>query len=330
MEERNEDLERIPGWLKHELVDKPTAHAGLVHPFLHWFLLRRATPTGMRRHPAPADRDLRRRVSVALDFLAWVDQRGLTLTDLAQEHTDDWIAGATSQRRYLIRYFLKGTTSRRLTRELTVPSIPSQEPQDLFDDDDRWRLRQRCLTDDALPTDVRAGARSPCCSVCPPNVFATWRLNTSSSVTSTPTWSWVVTPSCCLHGSPSSFGNLPNGPNCGRSSREPNQALGGSDVREQPVQRARARLPVFVAGLRSGVEVVGAGAVHPPPRQLVHDVRHPRRRWHPAFGEAVQPRVEGPYESGAVLGAARGAFQRCGETGRRRRRDPDRRARPLP
>lgn len=111
----------------------------------------------MRRQPASADRDLRRRVSVALDFLAWMDQRGLPLAALAQEHIDDWIAGATSQRRYLIRYFLKWTTSRRLTRELTVPSTPSQEPQDLLDDDDRWRLLQRCLTDDALPTDVRAG-----------------------------------------------------------------------------------------------------------------------------------------------------------------------------
>ena len=36
-----------------------------------------------------------------------MDQRGLILADLAQEHIDDWIAGATSQRRYLIRYFLK-------------------------------------------------------------------------------------------------------------------------------------------------------------------------------------------------------------------------------
>jgi hypothetical protein len=170
---RNEDLERIPGWLEHELADKPAAHAGLARPFLHWFLLRRARQrAAMRCHPASADRDLRRRVSVALDFLAWMDQRGLALADLAQEHIDDWIAGATSQRRYLIRYFLKWTTSRQLTRELTVPSIPSQEPQDLLDDD-RWRLLQRCLTDDALPTDIRAGGAITCCSACPPNVFAT-------------------------------------------------------------------------------------------------------------------------------------------------------------
>ncbi len=157
LDERNEDIERIPGWLEHELANKPVAHANLARPFLHWFLLRRARQrAATRRHPASADRDLRRRLRVALDFLAWMDQRGLALADLAQEHIDDWIAGATSQRRYLVRYFLKWTTSRRLTRELTVPSIPGQEPQNFLDEDDRWPLLQRCLTDDALPTDVRA------------------------------------------------------------------------------------------------------------------------------------------------------------------------------
>ncbi|MFE9976105.1 hypothetical protein ACFYRD_36685 [Streptomyces hirsutus] len=157
LEERHEDLERISGWLEHELADKPAAHASLVRPFLHWFLLRQARQrAATRHHPSSADRDLRRRVSVALDFLAWMDQRGLTLADLAQEHIDAWTTGATSQRRYLIRYFLKWTTSRRLTRELTVPSIPRQEPQSLLDEDDRWPLLQRCLTDDDLPADVRA------------------------------------------------------------------------------------------------------------------------------------------------------------------------------
>ncbi|MEU2874602.1 hypothetical protein ABZ769_36390 [Streptomyces olivoreticuli] len=93
--ERNEDLERIPGWLEHELADKPAAHAGLARPFLHWFLLRRARQrAATRHHPASADRDLRRRLSVALDFLAWMDQRGLTLADLVQEHIDDWITGS--------------------------------------------------------------------------------------------------------------------------------------------------------------------------------------------------------------------------------------------
>ncbi len=159
LEERNEDIERIPGWMEHELADKPAAHANLARPFLHWFLLRRARRrAAIRRHSASADRDLRRRVRVAPDFLTWMDQRGLALDKLAQEHIDDWIAGATSQRRYLIRYFLKWTISCRLARELTVPSVPRQEPQNLLDEDDRWPLLQRCLTDDDLSTDVRAAA----------------------------------------------------------------------------------------------------------------------------------------------------------------------------
>ncbi|MFF9651992.1 hypothetical protein [Streptomyces sp. NPDC014622] len=126
MDVRNEDLEGIPGWsMEHELADKPAPHANLTRPFLHWFLLRRARQRAAhRRHPVSADRGLRRRVSVALDFLAWMDQRGLALADLAQEHIGDWIAGTTGQRRYLIRYFLKWTASRRLTREMTVPLHP--------------------------------------------------------------------------------------------------------------------------------------------------------------------------------------------------------------
>ncbi|MCX4391481.1 MULTISPECIES: hypothetical protein [unclassified Streptomyces] len=140
---RNEDLERIPGWLEHELADKPAAHANLARPFLHWFLLRRARQrAAVRRYPASADRDLRRRVSVALELLAWLDQQQLALEDLTQEHVDDWITGSASQRRYLLRYFLNWTAGRQLTRKLTVPSIPQQEPQALLDEDDRWHILQ--------------------------------------------------------------------------------------------------------------------------------------------------------------------------------------------
>ncbi|WP_406358500.1 hypothetical protein [Streptomyces sp. NBC_00658] len=55
-------------------------------PARNWFLLRRARQrAATRHHPASADRDLRRRVSVALDFLAWIGQRDLALADLTQE-----------------------------------------------------------------------------------------------------------------------------------------------------------------------------------------------------------------------------------------------------
>ena len=37
-----------------------------------------------------------------------------------------------------------------------MPTIPRQQPAKLLDDDERWRLLQRCLPDTALPVDIRA------------------------------------------------------------------------------------------------------------------------------------------------------------------------------
>ncbi|MFF8791184.1 hypothetical protein [Streptomyces sp. NPDC015125] len=79
----------------HELADKPAAHANLARPFLHWFLLRRARQrAATRRHPASADRDLRRRVRVA-----WTSWPGRINADWPsptsrRSDIDDWIAAA--------------------------------------------------------------------------------------------------------------------------------------------------------------------------------------------------------------------------------------------
>jgi hypothetical protein len=154
---RHEDLERVPSWLEHHLVGKPAAHANLVRPFLHWFLLRRArSRAAARRYPASAGRDLRRRVLVALELLAWLDEQKIRLEELRQDDIDRWLDGEDTQRRNRIRYFLAWTAGRGLTGKLTVPLIPRQQPADLLGDDERWQLLHRCLTDEALPADVRA------------------------------------------------------------------------------------------------------------------------------------------------------------------------------
>ena len=58
--------------------------------------------------------------------------------------------------RYRVSYFLSWTAARGLSRRLTVPAVPSQQPADLLDDDQRWQLLQRCLTDTTMPVGVRA------------------------------------------------------------------------------------------------------------------------------------------------------------------------------
>jgi ribosomal protein L40E len=155
--QRDEDLERVPAWLEHHLAGKPAGHARLIRPFLHWSLLRRARSRARRRQfPASIGRQLRRRVLIALEFLAWIDQQGSTLAGLCQDDVDRWLGQEQTQRRYGVSYFLSWTAARGLSRRLTVPPIPSQEPADFLDDDQRWQLLQRCLTDGTLPIGVRA------------------------------------------------------------------------------------------------------------------------------------------------------------------------------
>ncbi|MEV0634020.1 hypothetical protein AB0I77_03400 [Streptomyces sp. NPDC050619] len=155
--ERHEDLERVPAWLEHHLADKPVEHANLFRPFLHWHLLRRArSRAGKRAFPTTVGRDLRRRILVALDLLAWIDIQDTTLEDLQQDDLDRWLDEENTQRRNRIRYFLSWTADRGLSRRLTVLPIPCQEPADILDDDERWQLLQRCLTDETLPIEARA------------------------------------------------------------------------------------------------------------------------------------------------------------------------------
>ncbi|WUI03953.1 hypothetical protein OHR68_19860 [Spirillospora sp. NBC_00431] len=117
--ERHEDLERVPAWLEHHLADKPVEHANLVRPFLHWHLRRRARSRASRRaYRTTAGRELRRRIPVALDLLAWSDASGTTLAELRQDDLDRWLDEENSQRRNRVRYFLGWTADRGLSRRL--------------------------------------------------------------------------------------------------------------------------------------------------------------------------------------------------------------------
>jgi hypothetical protein len=95
-------------------------------------------------------------VLIALEFLAWIDQQGTTLAELRQDDVDRWLGEEQTQVRYRVSYFLSWTADRGLSRRLTVPAVPSQQPAHFLGDDQRWQLLQRCLTDSTMPVGVRA------------------------------------------------------------------------------------------------------------------------------------------------------------------------------
>ena len=152
---RAELLERIQPWLDQVLSDRPPHHATLVRPFAIWHALRRARQRARRRPTtATSATYVRSQVTIALNFLSWLDRRGQTLTTANQSDLDLWLKEGT-QTNYFLATFLAWANARGLC-ELTIPHQPQSEPANFLEEDDRWNMLRRCLHDQNMPTDVRA------------------------------------------------------------------------------------------------------------------------------------------------------------------------------
>ncbi len=153
--ERAEYLERIGPWIDKTLADHPVDHVRIVRPYARWTVLRRARRRAARRpYTSGAGRSARRRIAVALQFLSWLDQHGLTLKTLKQVDIDKWLTTGPASRNK-IRCFRAWAHSHDLTGHMTVPSRPHEQTADLLDEDERDQQLHRCLFDEALPIDVR-------------------------------------------------------------------------------------------------------------------------------------------------------------------------------
>jgi len=139
------------------LAGHPAGHARLIRPFVHWFVLRRARRRAAqsRRRADSAGPYLRTRVQVALELLAWLDQQDTSLGQLTQDQLDRWLAAGNTRTRK-IRHFLQWAAARGIAPDLAVPAVPHQDPVRFLGDDDRLAQLSQCVSDTALPIDVRA------------------------------------------------------------------------------------------------------------------------------------------------------------------------------
>jgi len=153
--ERAELLERIEPWLDQTLADRPAHHVALVHPFAVWHALRRARQRARRRPTTPHSATyVRTQITVALNFLQWLDQHGQTLSGADQTHLDSWLADGR-QTNYFLASFIGWARARGLC-DLTVHHRPTTDPATFLDPADGLGMLRRCLHDQTLPTDIRA------------------------------------------------------------------------------------------------------------------------------------------------------------------------------
>ncbi len=153
---RNEYLERIEPWLDRHLTNYSPEHARLVRSYAIWYLLHRARRAKRPLGIAGAAR-IRCQVRVALEFLAWLETRGRTLTTMDQGDVDNWLANGTWRHRE-IRPFLHWTTQRRITQGgASAPAHRPSPPSVFIDEAAHLDQLHRCLNDDTIDIDLRAG-----------------------------------------------------------------------------------------------------------------------------------------------------------------------------
>jgi hypothetical protein len=154
--ERNESLARIPIWLAQVVAPLPERHRQLMHTYVHWHLLRRARRRTERgdRFTQASGRVIRSRVTAALAFLQWLDDREVTLADTTQEQLEEWLdAGTLTQRN--VGDFLTWAHRRSLAPRLVMSRLPRSDPDLSVTEEERWAQFERCVHDTDLPLDVR-------------------------------------------------------------------------------------------------------------------------------------------------------------------------------
>jgi hypothetical protein len=127
----------------------------LVRAYAHWYLLHRARRRSRSLGRSGADR-IRIKVRVALEFLDWIEKRGRTVATIDQSDIDTWLANGNWRHRE-IRPFLHWTNQRRITAGMSAPAHRPGQPSVFIDEGLHIDQLHRCLNDDTIEIDLRAG-----------------------------------------------------------------------------------------------------------------------------------------------------------------------------
>ncbi|WP_153183256.1 hypothetical protein [Streptomyces sp. E5N91] len=154
--QRDESMASLRPWLERVLTHLPPLQRRILRLYAEWSLLRRArrrAARGRRFTPASAA-GVRNAVRCSAAFLTWLDDRNISLADLAQTDVDMWLSESRDRRH--VRLFLRWAHQRRLTGKHEVLDRPRDEPHRWWTETEHWTHLRRCLHDEALPADVRA------------------------------------------------------------------------------------------------------------------------------------------------------------------------------
>ena len=108
-------------------------HRDVVRRFVRWHLQRRMN--WMETVPHGTFLRSKQTVTVTIEFLNWLNDHGITLAELQQEHLDAWLADGPSTRRFVDRFIPWAIKCRLVDAELSIarhrrgtsPKLPKSE-----------------------------------------------------------------------------------------------------------------------------------------------------------------------------------------------------------
>ena len=116
---RDELAARYDDWATGALERVRTdEHQAVLRRYIHWHHQRRMNE--METVPRGTFLRAKQTLTVAAEFLNWLDSYGVTLKDLRQEHLDAWLADGPSTRRIIDRFLPWAIKGRLADPELTI------------------------------------------------------------------------------------------------------------------------------------------------------------------------------------------------------------------
>ena len=143
-------IERMLPWIEHALAGQSTGDAALIRQFAHWHLLRQMRKAARERRLTKSMSDAcRRRIRVAINFLAFLDSRDATVETASQELLERY---QEHVRRPLTHEyaFLVWLRQSRINTTLTITDAARSPPAVTVSDSQRWAAAERLLHDNTI------------------------------------------------------------------------------------------------------------------------------------------------------------------------------------
>ncbi|MDJ0363320.1 hypothetical protein [Rhodococcus sp. H29-C3] len=156
LELRSVLTDMVDPWLQHFLADQRPEVSALMRPYAAWSVLRRARHRHARGLDSPSSHKyVRTRITVAAQFLTWLDTRAVTLSNATQSDVDLWLSQGASTR-HRVRDFLQWAYTAGHTTDLTAPWLGREGlPSRVLADNTRWALLRRCVHENTVALELR-------------------------------------------------------------------------------------------------------------------------------------------------------------------------------